>query len=304
MVCLIDCDSFQVQSNGRLLRCEVGVAQYTPPELQEKNFRQEARTPNHDRFGLAVLIFHLLFMGRHPFAGCFIGKGDMLLEQAIKEFRFAYAPWAGRAQMAPPPFALPLDVLSSALASMFDRAFRPGSEATNARPTATEWAAALGNFKEHLMACPVDPGHKVPRHIGKCPWCEIMRTGGPNFFVGVTVVEIVFSPDEGTFSRLRGPRSRACRTCRPGMGKAAGATLAENRTNCCSRCLRVGAYNSLRVGSVTACGLALLLGSISIGKLAFFGMPILLVFGVWPSVLIVNSPLRKLKPPETARMPR
>jgi DNA-binding helix-hairpin-helix protein with protein kinase domain len=133
LVYLIDCDSFQFQANGHLFLSEVGVPQYTPPELQQANFRQVVRTANHDRFGLAVLIFHLLCMGRHPFAGCFLGKGDILLEQAIKEFRFAYARWAARAQMAPPPFALTLDVLSPELGNLFDRVFRPGSEAGNAR---------------------------------------------------------------------------------------------------------------------------------------------------------------------------
>jgi DNA-binding helix-hairpin-helix protein with protein kinase domain len=178
MVYLIDCDSFQVCSNGRLFPCEVGVAQYTPPELQDSNFRQVVRTSNHDRFGLAVLIFHLLFMGRHPFAGRFQGSGEMPLERAIKEFRFAYARWAGGAQMAPPPFALALDVLPPDLANLFDRSFRPGSEAKNTRPTAAEWRAALSDLQNHLKVCPADPGHKIPRHLGKCPWCEIMRAGG------------------------------------------------------------------------------------------------------------------------------
>ena len=44
---------------------------------------------DHDRFGLAVLIFHLLMMGRHPFSGVYLDKGDMPLEKAIREGRFA-----------------------------------------------------------------------------------------------------------------------------------------------------------------------------------------------------------------------
>ena len=31
---LIDCDSFQISANGKLLLCEVGVPEYTPPELR------------------------------------------------------------------------------------------------------------------------------------------------------------------------------------------------------------------------------------------------------------------------------
>jgi DNA-binding helix-hairpin-helix protein with protein kinase domain len=34
VVKLIDSDSFQVALDGRVFRCEVGVAHFTPPELQ------------------------------------------------------------------------------------------------------------------------------------------------------------------------------------------------------------------------------------------------------------------------------
>jgi DNA-binding helix-hairpin-helix protein with protein kinase domain len=82
---LIDCDSFQIVSEGRQFLCEVGVGHFTPPELQGRRFSGLVRTPNHDRFGLAVLCFHLLFAGRHPHAGRFLGTGDMPIEKAIRE---------------------------------------------------------------------------------------------------------------------------------------------------------------------------------------------------------------------------
>lgn len=100
---LIDCDSFQVSAGGRKYLCEVGVPTFTPPELQGKPFRGVVRTANHDNFGLAVMVFHLLFMGRHPFAGRFLGRGDMSIEQAIGEFRFAYGASRASVQMEPPP---------------------------------------------------------------------------------------------------------------------------------------------------------------------------------------------------------
>ena len=50
---LIDCDSFQVRAGNRVWCCEVGVAHFTPPEIQHaKDFSVE-RTANHDNFGLA-----------------------------------------------------------------------------------------------------------------------------------------------------------------------------------------------------------------------------------------------------------
>ena len=68
-VALIDADSFQFSLNGKSYPCVVGVPDFTPPELHGKNLASVQRTIEHDNFGLAVAIFHLLFMGRHPFAG-------------------------------------------------------------------------------------------------------------------------------------------------------------------------------------------------------------------------------------------
>jgi DNA-binding helix-hairpin-helix protein with protein kinase domain len=86
---LIDCYSFQVISNGQRFACEVGVETFTPPELQGRNLREVTRTTNHDNFGLAIMVFLLLFMGRHPFAGRFLGKGEMPIAKAISELRSA-----------------------------------------------------------------------------------------------------------------------------------------------------------------------------------------------------------------------
>jgi DNA-binding helix-hairpin-helix protein with protein kinase domain len=69
-VFLIDTDSFQINANGTIHLCKVGVAHFTPPELQGvASFDRVPRTSNHDNFGLALLIFHLLFGGRHPYSG-------------------------------------------------------------------------------------------------------------------------------------------------------------------------------------------------------------------------------------------
>ncbi|HBW57954.1 MAG TPA: DNA-binding protein, partial [Oscillatoriales bacterium UBA8482] len=62
LVTLVDTDSFQVRDpdTGLIYRCPVGKAEFTPPELQGQAFRDLNRTPEQDRFGLAVLIFLLL----------------------------------------------------------------------------------------------------------------------------------------------------------------------------------------------------------------------------------------------------
>jgi DNA-binding helix-hairpin-helix protein with protein kinase domain len=62
LVTLVDTDSFQVREphNGVVYRCSVGKPEFTPPELQGCPFAQVDRAPEHDLFGLAVLIFQLL----------------------------------------------------------------------------------------------------------------------------------------------------------------------------------------------------------------------------------------------------
>lgn len=201
VVRLIDCDSFQIRDGNSVYRCLVGVPQYTPPEIQGASFRNVERTQEHDTFGLALLIFHLLFMGRHPFAGRFLGSGDMPIERAISEERFAFGPHAASRQMTPPPHSLPLSSLPNAIAVMFERAFSR-SRGGLFRPSAPEWRMAMTALKNSLQVCPTEEGHKFPSSAGSCPWCAIMHSAGPNFFISVflggtgTYKFAVFDADE------------------------------------------------------------------------------------------------------------
>ncbi|MCW3052022.1 MAG: Tetratricopeptide 1 repeat-containing protein, partial [Chthonomonadales bacterium] len=78
LITLVDTDSFQVVDarSGVTFRCPVGKPEYTPPELQGLSFATTDRKPEHDRFGLAVLLFQLLMEGTHPFAGVYEGSDD------------------------------------------------------------------------------------------------------------------------------------------------------------------------------------------------------------------------------------
>ena len=136
---LIDCDSFQVQAREKIYFCEVGVAQFTPPELQKsKDFRM-LRTQNHDNFGLAILIFLLLFMGRHPFSGVYKGNDDMPIERAIAEHRFAFGRGAALKAMAPPPNSVGLSVVPREVSSLFEQAFTESGHQSWGRPSANDW---------------------------------------------------------------------------------------------------------------------------------------------------------------------
>jgi DNA-binding helix-hairpin-helix protein with protein kinase domain len=175
LVKLIDCDSVQITVHDRTFLCGVGVSTHTPPELQGGSLRV-LRTRNHDSFGLAVLLFQLLFMGRHPFSGRYLGQGDLALERAIQEFRFAYGRSAAAHQMLPPPHAPDLTLVTPAVAPLFERAFDPEGSRESHRPSAAEWVAALSSIE--LQTCRVSPAHSYPTTLAACPWCAIEDRAG------------------------------------------------------------------------------------------------------------------------------
>jgi len=183
---LVDCDSFQVSTNGNRFLCEVGVPTHTPPELQDRSFRGVVRTQDHDAFGLAVIIFQLLFMGRHPFSGAFLGRGDMPLERAIKEFRFAYGPGATARQMKQPPATLPLEAVSTPIVNLFERAFL----SSGARPRAPEWINPLDDLGKNLKQCAKNSGHSYLSTLSSCPWCKIESHAGVVVFFPIYVAGV------------------------------------------------------------------------------------------------------------------
>lgn len=177
---LIDCDSFQVVAGGRRFLCEVGVETFTPPELQGRPFAGVVRTQNHDNFGLGVMIFLLLFMGRHPFAGRYAGQGDMPISRAIEEVRFPYGTRHADVGMTRPPGTPSLGIVGPQVEFLFERAFAremiPGG-----RPDAREWIETLGAFEKELVNCRSNPAHWHHRSI-PCPWCPMEGATGVQLF--------------------------------------------------------------------------------------------------------------------------
>jgi hypothetical protein len=169
---LVDCDSFQLARGPRLFRTGVGVVDYTPPELQGADFRQVTRTPNHDRFGLAVMLFKLLFMGRHPFSGGATGE----LAAAIRDHQFDYEELAARLR-----HLVPMATVSAQLLALFTTAF--GVEGDVERPPPEAWLDALIEFETSLTPCPREPLHRVPADAPSgCVWCDLESALGYAYF--------------------------------------------------------------------------------------------------------------------------
>lgn len=192
-VVLIDTDSFQINADGTVHLCKVGVAHFTPPELQGvQSFDRVPRTSNHDNFGLALLIFHLLFGGRHPYSGVPL-RADTgeVLEKDIQACRYAYALDGQQRGFKPPPKSIPITIVPDPIQAMFMYAFTEyGTK--GGRPTALQWVTALDGLRSQLKRCATTLVHVYPGHLGRCPWCALEEHGVIYFLdvrVGATIME-------------------------------------------------------------------------------------------------------------------
>jgi len=178
-VSLIDADSFQYSRQGTLFRCVVGVPDFTPPELHGADLSRIPRTQAHDNFGLAVAVFHLLAMGKHPYAGRFMG-GDISMSEAIAQNRFAFSDLrAIETRTTPPPGAVRLKDFPPQIARAFEAAF--GLDAS-ARPGPTGWATLLKELEGALSHCMRIRTHYYPSAAGACLWCRVAGQSGVDMF--------------------------------------------------------------------------------------------------------------------------
>jgi len=179
MVAFIDCDSFQIKDGDNYYYCEVGVPRYTPPEmLRRKSFDKVIRTEHTDNFSLAVLLFQLLFLGRHPYAGRNLTSGDMDEETAIRLGHFAYSLHKERKKLEPPKDSFALTNLPEDLVNLFHKAFE-----TEERPKPAEWIKALDAMLANMQTCVNSQLHTYPGTLAACPWCTFRKERGIMFFL-------------------------------------------------------------------------------------------------------------------------
>lgn len=181
-VSIIDTDSFQVTNprNSKVYRCNVGVEEYTPPEMYGKSFRDFDRHEVHDRFGLAILIWQLLF-NDHPFSGKWNGSGDPpSLGEKIAQGHWVYGK---SSKVKPSPITISFDVIHPQLQALFRRCFDDGHRNPYARPSASEWQNALEVAIKDLKQCSVaGEQHYYARTYGRCYWCERKAQIGVDIF--------------------------------------------------------------------------------------------------------------------------
>jgi DNA-binding helix-hairpin-helix protein with protein kinase domain len=183
----IDCDSYQINTGSNILECGVGIPIWTAPELQGKNFRGLIRDENSELFSLALLIFKILFLGRHPFAGIQPPNVELELSESIAKGIFPYSRAKNSYGISQPRYTLGLDKLPSDLQDMFEVAFSLRKGRIPIRPKAQEWELALDRLSKTLTTEKAKKGHVYFKENPICPWCQIENSGGPNYFFSATV---------------------------------------------------------------------------------------------------------------------
>jgi DNA-binding helix-hairpin-helix protein with protein kinase domain len=196
---MIDCDSMQFKDGDAILHCDVGVPSYQPPENQGKAFRGLRRSRNHDAFALGVLIFQLLFFGRHPFSGRPVSGDTPELTDAIRNHQFAWARDAPRRGLVAPPNTLPLQAAGEELAKLFERTFGPCGE-TKGRPTAGSWMRALDRLGGSLRRCPNNPMHWSA--AAGCAICSIEAQVRTQLFIPRPEPDVACNPG-ASVARMR-----------------------------------------------------------------------------------------------------
>ena len=114
-----------------------------------------------------MILFQLLFFGRHPFSGNYLGKKDKTLEDCIREHLFAYGE---NPRVEKPPGTLSLSDLPPKIAGFFEQAFSGNSEATERQSNGLKSSADLS---KNLKRCEMHPGHHYFSELRSCPWCRI-----------------------------------------------------------------------------------------------------------------------------------
>ncbi len=135
-IAMVDCDSygFTDLATGRTFSNNMGRPEFQAPEAQGDYAN---RTQNHDRFGLAVVIFHLL-TGYHPYT--VTNRPDVTLPgDRISAWLF---PPADPALTAPDPYNDAWERLTDQQKELFLRSFDRAHQG-DPRPTPEEWVEAL-----------------------------------------------------------------------------------------------------------------------------------------------------------------
>ena len=185
-IVFVDTDSYHIEDNGTVYRCNVGMPEYLPVEIQRKMKGGLSAAPlptfskDTDNFALAVHIFQLLMNGTHPFA-CRIlpSQASVVFPQPSDNIMNGVFPFMQpKSGIAIPIYAPDIDILPAYMKKLFSRAFIDGHNTPAQRPNAEEWYNALVQLERELASCKQVSHHEYHKSLKKCPWCEVDQRFG------------------------------------------------------------------------------------------------------------------------------
>lgn len=86
---MVDVDSFQIEG----FPCPVGTVNFTPAEIQNKNYSEFLRTIDHELFAVATMVFMILLPGKPPYSQQ--GGGSPSENIKLKNFPYFFYKEAG-----------------------------------------------------------------------------------------------------------------------------------------------------------------------------------------------------------------
>jgi len=190
-IMFLDTDSYHITDGSDTLRCDVGMPEYLPAEIQIKmrggGTLATAKLPTFaqdtDNFALAIHIFQLLMNGVHPFACAIIpSQSSVTAPQPHENISKGEFPFI---QNIPgikiPVYAPPISILPQEIQDLFERAFIDGYVNPSARPSAEEWHKAIGRLRGQLKTCNNVQHHQYYKALSSCPWCDVNNIFSQSF---------------------------------------------------------------------------------------------------------------------------
>ena len=182
-VVFLDTDSYHIQDGVNTYRCDVGIPEYLPVEIQRKMHGGSTLTTaslptfsrDTDNFALAIHIFQLLMNGVHPFACAILpSHSSVTAPQPSDNIERGEFPFM---QNMPgikiPVYAPPITILPKTIQDLLKRAFIDGHGYPGARPKPVEWHTALDNLRQNLISCKKVAHHQYNKSLSSCPWCAV-----------------------------------------------------------------------------------------------------------------------------------
>lgn len=143
-VYVVDTDSFQIEG----FPCPVGTPHFTPPELIGRSYSDFLRTPEHEAFAVATLLFMILFPGKPPYSGQ--GGGDVI--ESIQKHKFPYVTEEGENSIRPfGPYRFIWSHLHPLLKQDFRAIFYDGKRVPEGHPDRRNAHRPTSNYVDRFL---------------------------------------------------------------------------------------------------------------------------------------------------------